>query len=272
MGPSTNRPLWRAAMAACPMIVGLSLWTANGRSTRFEPAESHAAEVKAAEVKAAEVKASGAKAAEVKAAEVKAAGAKLAMAGTRFPLDVRIVDPASGAKDPPAIIVFEKGLDTQGKDVTKALTRLKSLRGDSKMFPLLNADPGLPVVLRGLRFHRTEAAGGGGVVYEVDLLGEFNRVRVPVSVADMEKFLGGERVELKLKGSANYGIYSYESSIAMELRFEAGVLTVFRVTGDFRFRELLTTYISATRKIEAPAGRPHLYTGEIAELPELPGI
>lgn len=198
--------------------------------------------------------------------------AKRVAATLKFPLDLRIVDPASESKQPPAIIVFEKGLDMQGKDVTKALERLKSLRGSSKMFPKLNDDPGLPVVLRGLRFHKTEAVNGAAASYAVDLLGEFNRVRVPVSVADMEKFLAGERVELKLKGSANYGVYSYESSIGMELRFDAGGLTVFRVTGDFRFRELLTTYVSATRKVDAPTDRQHLYSGEIAELPDLPAI
>jgi hypothetical protein len=185
---------------------------------------------------------------------------------------VRIIDPSSVAKHPPAIIVFEKGLDTQGKDVSQALSRLKALRGNSKMFPQLNADPGLPVVLRGLRFHKTEAADGNGVTYEVDLLGEFNRVRVPVSSADMEKFLAGERFKLTLKGNANYGVYSYESSIGMEMRFDANGMTVFQVTGDFRFRELLTTYISATRRVDAPADRAHLYKGEFAKLPDLPAI
>ncbi|MFM7071072.1 MAG: hypothetical protein ACKO38_04670 [Planctomycetota bacterium] len=267
MVPVANRDSWRATAVAGPIILGLIALSLEWRWTAIRAAETRAAGASAIISKPMTTTTVAAK-----PMASKPMAAKPMAAALKFPLDLRIVDPSSESKQPPAIIVFEKGLDTQGKDVTKALERLKSLRGSSKMFPKLNEDPGLPVVLRGLRFHKTEAVNGAAATYAVDLLGEFNRVRVPVSVADMEKFLAGERVELKLKGSANYGVYSYESSIGMELRFDAGGLTVFRVTGDFRFRELLTTYVSATRKIDAPTDRQHLYSGEIAELPDLPAI
>ncbi len=263
---STIEPLLTAA--GC-LVASLLVWSAVCQSPDTARGAS-AAEAKGGAKEAAKGTAKADSKADAKADSK--ADSKAGPLPVKFPLDLRIIDPASEMKHPPAIIVFEKGLDTQGKDVSRALGRLKALRGDSKMFPKLNDDPGLPVVLRGLRFHKESATNGAEASYAVDLLGEFNRVRVPVSNADMEKFLAGERVELKLKGTANYGVYAYESSIAMELRFAGNGLTVFRVTGDFQFRELLSTFVSATRKIDAPAGREHLYKGEVGELPDLPAI
>src|SRR5262249_32527856 len=98
-----------------------------------------------------------------------------------FPLSFGIIDFDSKGKLPPYIVMFEGGLDANGKDVRRSLGRLEALRGASKMFPQSNQDPGLPVVLRGLRFSQKQSANGQVIGYDVELLGEFNAVRVPVA-------------------------------------------------------------------------------------------
>src|SRR5438105_12638366 len=70
-----------------------------------------------------------------------------------FPLELAIINPDSKENRPPYVVVFDGGVDKDGTDVRGPLGRLEALRGASKMFPESNQDPGLPVVLRGLRFH-----------------------------------------------------------------------------------------------------------------------
>lgn len=189
-----------------------------------------------------------------------------------FPLSLKIVDPDSAKKQPPYIVLFEKGLDKKGVDVSAPLWRLKALRGDSKMFPEMNKDPGLPVVLRGLRFHKNVKDDGALAGYEVELQGEFNMVKVPVSTEDVDNFLGGKRVSFALKGDTNYGVYSYVSTIHMQAQLVGKEVQIFQVTGDFTFREAFRRYTSGTKKLTPPAGRDHIFRGEIGELPELPAI
>jgi hypothetical protein len=189
-----------------------------------------------------------------------------------FPLSLAIVDPDSKTKLPPYIVMFDGGMDANGKDVRRPLNRLEGLRGASKMFPQNNQDPGLPVVLRGLRFHSKQAANGAVVGYDVELLGEFNAVRVPVAANDMKSFLAGERTTFVLTGAKNYTVLSYVSTIKIEVQLRGEELLIFKIDGDFSFREGLRTHVSRTKKLAPPNGREYLYRGEKAALPELPVI
>jgi hypothetical protein len=189
-----------------------------------------------------------------------------------FPLGLGIVDPDSKTKAPPYIVMFEGGVDANGRDVRRALGRLEGLRGASKMFPESNQNPGLPVVLRGLRFSTKQAANGAVVGYDVELLGEFNAVRVPVAPNDMKSFLAGERTTFVLTGEKNYGVFSYVSSVKMEVQLRGEELLIFKAEGDFSFREGLRTHVSRPKKLGPPNGREYLYRGEKAALPELPVI
>ena len=161
-------------------------------------------------------------------------------------------------------------MDQKGTDIRGPIGRLEALRGASKLFPESNQDPGLPVVLPGLRFHRIKGPNGTG--YEVELQGEFNMVKVPVSPEEMKQFLAGQPTRLVLTGAKNYGVYSYVSAISMEVQFDGKELIVFSIEGDFTFREGLFTYVSKTTKLSPPAGRRYLYRGEPSALPTLPSI
>lgn len=189
-----------------------------------------------------------------------------------FPLSLGIFDPDSKTKLPPYIVMFEGGVDEKGRDVRRALGRLEALRGASKMFPESNQNPGLPVVMRGLRFSSRQSANGAASGYDVELLGEFNAVRVPVAPNDMKSFLAGERTTFALTGEKNYGVFSYVSSIRMEVQLRGEELLVFKIDGDFSFREGLRTHVSRPKKLGPPNGREYLYRGEKAVLPELPVI
>jgi hypothetical protein len=189
-----------------------------------------------------------------------------------FPLDLAIVDPDSFDKLPPYVVMFEEGVDENGKDVKGPLARLEALRGASKMFPDSNKDPGLPVVLRGLRFHRHLGSSGDVAGYELELQGEFNTIKIPVSKEEMQKFLNQERVTFTLKGEKNFGIYSYVSTMKMNLQLSAGEIRIFSIDGDFTFREGFHSYTSKTKKLAPPSGRNHLYRGEQRDLPNLPSI
>ena len=193
-------------------------------------------------------------------------------AAVSFPLSFGILDPDVKEKQPPYIVMFDGGLDSNGRDVRRPLGRLEALRGASRMFPASNQDAGLPVVLRGLRFQRTAGANGGPVRYEVELLGEYNAVRVPVAVADMKSFLAGERTTFTLTGQQDYRIYAYSSSIKMEVQLRGEELLIYRIDGDFTFREARTSYVSKTKKLATPMGREFLYRGEKMVLPNLPVI
>lgn len=188
-----------------------------------------------------------------------------------FPLSFGILDPDAKEKQPPYIVMFEGGLDSSDKDVRRPLGRLEALRGASKMFPQTNQNPGLSVVLRGLRFQRN-VANGGPLRYDVELLGEYNAVRVPVAEVDMKTFLAGERTTFTLTGQQDYRIYAYASSIKMEVQLKGEELLIFQIVGDFNFREARTTYTSKTKKLAPPTGREYLYRGEKMVLPTLPVI
>jgi hypothetical protein len=189
-----------------------------------------------------------------------------------FPLALGIVDPDAQEKRPPYIVMFEGGVDKDGQDIRGPLGRLEALRGASKMFPESNQNPGLPVVLRGLRFHCTNTADGTVTGYDVELQGEFNAVRVHSAIDDTKSFLSGQRTTFVLTGEKNYGVYAYVSSIKMDVQLKGREILVFKIEGDFNFREGLSTYTSKTKKLAPPAGRDYLYRGQIAELPDLPSI
>ncbi len=189
-----------------------------------------------------------------------------------FPLDLAVIDPDAKDKLPPYIVMFEEGLDSNGKDVRRPLGRLEALRGPSKMFPESNQDDGLPVVLRGLRLHRKADANGDITGYEVELQGEFNMIKVPAGKKDVEKFLAGQAVTFTLKGEKNFGIYAYVSTMKMELQLSGDEVAIRHLVGDFTFREGFSTYSSKTKKLTSPTSRDYLYRGQRAELPMLPSI
>lgn len=196
----------------------------------------------------------------------------LAPATVEFPLDMAIVDPESKEKLPPYIVMFDDGKDENGKDVTGPLGRLEALRGASKMFPDSNKNAGLPVVLRGLRFHRRMDGAGKLAGYDLELLGEFNAVKVPVAVEDMKKFLTGESVTFTLRAEKNFGLYSYVSTMKMAVQLVGKEIRIDSIAGDFCFREGFYTYTAKSKKLTPPAGRKFLFRGENVELPVLPTI
>jgi len=192
--------------------------------------------------------------------------------GISFPLDLAIIDPDAKEMLPPYIVMFPDGVDKDSRDIRGPLGRLESLRGESKMFPESNKDAGLPVVLRGLRLHRKLESDGSVAGYEIELLGEFNSIKVPASQDEAKKFLSGQPATFALKGEKNYGLYSYVSSTKIELQMTGDELSVRKLEADFTFREGIYAYTSQTLKLSPPAGRDYLYRGKRAELPALPSI
>jgi hypothetical protein len=189
-----------------------------------------------------------------------------------FPLELVVIDPDSKDELPPYIVMFEKGKDQKDRDVRGPLGRLETLRGPSKMFPESNDDPGLPVVLRGLRLHEERDGCGTLLGYSIELLGEFNTVKVPAPQAEVEKLIAGKVASFSLRGAKNYGVYAYESNIRMDLQLVGDEFFVRSIDGDFNFREGFTTYTSRTKQLRPPAGKAHLYRGRRGELPKLPSI
>jgi hypothetical protein len=189
-----------------------------------------------------------------------------------FPLDVAIVDPASKAKLPPYLIMFPGGKDMDARNAQRPLSRLEGLRGASKLFPESNKDPGLPVVLRGLRLHRVIGSDGSVAGYEMELQGEYNAVRTAARREDVEKFLAGEPARFALGAQKNYGVYSYVSTTTIEIQLVGEGAMIRRIEGDFTFREGLRRYTSQSLKLDPPAGRDYLYLGERTELPALPTL
>jgi hypothetical protein len=190
----------------------------------------------------------------------------------QLPLDLAVIDPDATEKVPPFIVMFEEGQDAKGQDVTGPLGRLEALRGQSKLFPESNKDTGLPVVLRGLRLHGHLNSEGGMLGYELELQGEFNMTKVPVAKEDALKFLAGEPVTFELKGQKNYGVYSYVSTIKLQMQLVGEEVFIRELVGDFTFREGFYTYASKTKKLKAPPQRDYLYRGQRAPLPTLPSI
>ncbi len=197
---------------------------------------------------------------------------RLPAAETFFPLDLAIIDPESPEKLPPYLVMFDGGKDDRGRDVTRPLGRLEALRGASKMFPESNKDAGLPVVMRGIRIHQRLDRAGKPLGYDVELQGEFNMVKVPADDAEVTRFLAGEPATFTLKAEKNYGVYSYTSNTQITLQRTGDKVTIWKIVGDFTFREGLRTYTSPTKKLEPPRSRDFLYSGEVAELPKLPSI
>jgi hypothetical protein len=189
-----------------------------------------------------------------------------------FPLDLAIIDPDATGERPPFVVMFPNGIDKNATDVRGPVGRLKALRGASKMFPESNQDPGLPVVLRGLRFHQKVDAKGAVVGYEVELQGEFNTVRVPAHPQDVNSFLSGQRTTFRLAAQKNYGLYAYVSSMQLDVQLQGNDVFIFGIEGDFTLREGLRTYASQTKKLSPPTSRPYLYRGHRATLPTLPTI
>jgi hypothetical protein len=190
----------------------------------------------------------------------------------RFPLDLAIIDPDSADKLPPYLVMFDGGKDDRGRDATRPLGRLEALRGASKMFPESNRDPGLPVVLRGIRIHQKLDAAGKPAGYDVELQGEFNMVKTPADDREVARFLAGEPATFSLRAAKNYGVYSYASTTTITMQLVGDEVTVWKLEGDFTFREGLRTYTSPTKKLGPPQGRNYLYRGERAELPKLPSV
>lgn len=188
-----------------------------------------------------------------------------------FPFELAIINPDAKEKIPPYIVMFEGGVDDRGRDCRGPVGRLEALRGASKMFPESNQDDGLPVVLRGLRFQR-RGGPNGTAAYEVELLGEFNMVRVGVSPDQMRQFLAGQRVTFTLSNEKNYGIISYVSSIKMECQLKGDELYIYDCEGTFSFREGLRRYTSKPKILSPPSTREYLYRAEHAPLPNLPAI
>jgi hypothetical protein len=195
-----------------------------------------------------------------------------AAAEIAFPLELVVIDPESKDELPPFIVMFEKGKDQKDRDVRGPLGRLETLRGPSKMFPESNDDPGLPVVLRGLRLHEERDGCGAVLGYSIELLGEFNTVKVAAPMAEVEKLVAGNLASFSLRGAKNYGVYAYESNIRMDLQLVDDELFVQSIDGDFNFREGFTTYTSRTKQLRPPAGKTHLYRGRRGELPKLQSI
>lgn len=189
-----------------------------------------------------------------------------------FPLDLAIIDPDSAEKLPPYLVMFPGGKDDRGRDATRPLGRLEALRGASKMFPESNRDAGLPVVLRGIRIHQKLDAAGKPAGYDVELQGEYNMVKTPADGEEVSRFLAGEPATFSLKAEKNYGVYSYVSTTKITLQRTGDEITIWKLEGDFSFREGLRTYTSPTNKLNPPAGRDYLYRGQISELPKLPSI
>jgi hypothetical protein len=126
------------------------------------------------------------------------------------------------------------------------------------------------VVLRGFRFHEVKDGGGKIAGYELEMLGEYNAVKVAVSFDDMKKFLAGESVTFTLRAEKNFGLYSYISTMKMPVQLVGKEIRIFSIEGNFSFREGFYTYTAKSKKLTPPAGRKFLYHGEIAELPVLP--
>lgn len=199
-------------------------------------------------------------------------------AGPKFPLAFRIVDPDNpdnadkqpgDLKLPPLIVVFQKGLTATSKDASGPIGRLEALRGASKVLPKSNDDPGLPVLLAGLRFHERQDASGKVVGYDVELQGEYNAVKVPAPDEAMNSFLAGKRTSFALESKLNYGIIATTSTTTLELQLVGDKLYIYSAEGDFTLREAFSIYKSDTYKTVAPKSRKYLYYGEPGDLPTL---
>jgi len=67
-------------------------------------------------------------------------------------------------------------------------------------------------------------------------------------------------------------VFSYVSTVRMDVQLKEEELVIYKAEGDFSFREGLRTHVSRPKKLVAPSAREYLYRGEKAVLPELPVI
>jgi hypothetical protein len=200
------------------------------------------------------------------------------MAVVKFPLEYQIIDPDSAKnkslkpgekKLPPLIVMFPGGKTDEKADATGPIGRLESFRGKSKLLPESNDDPGLPVVLAGLRFSERKDDNGKVEGYDIELQGEFNAVKVPAPADAMRDFLAGKKATFVLESKLDYGIIATASATTLELQRDKDRIFIYSVEGDFSFREGFFTYKSPSLKTLPPKGRSYLYYGEAASLPTL---
>jgi hypothetical protein len=195
-----------------------------------------------------------------------------------FPLEFRIVDPDNPAnaqkqlgdeKLPPLFVSFPGGKTEGGKDATGPIGRLEAFRGKSNLLPESNDDPGLPVLLCGLRFIERKNTEGKLEGYDIELQGEFNSVKVRASEEAMQSFLAKKPTTFALESKLQYGIIATHSTTRLEIEWAGDKIYILAVEGDFNFREAFRRYRSPTIKKTAPQGRKYLYYGEAGKLPAL---
>ncbi len=200
------------------------------------------------------------------------------MMEVKFPLEYQIIDPDNeqnsklkpeDKKLPPLIVMFPGGKTADKTDATGPIGRLEAFRGQSKLLPKSNDNPGLPVVLSGLRFIERKDENGKVAGYDIELQGEYNAVKVAAPDDAMEDFLAGKTATFELEAKLNYGIIATASTTTLQIARVGDQLVIYSVEGDFTFRELLSTYKSPSLKILPPAGRKFLYYGEHGTLPTL---
>jgi hypothetical protein len=196
----------------------------------------------------------------------------------KFPLEFQIVDPDSAKNKmlkpgdkplPPLIVMFPGGKTDNNVDAKGPIGRLESFRGKSKLLPESNDNPGLPVVLAGLRFLERQDDDGEVEGYDVELQGEFNAVKVPAPKEAMQDFLAGKKATFALESRLDYGIIATASTTTLELQLAGKHIYIYSVAGDFNFREGFYTYKSPSLKTTAPKGREYLYYGVSGSLPNL---
>jgi hypothetical protein len=209
---------------------------------------------------------------------VTAQPARPVAAPVKFPLEYKIFDPDNAEnyklkpgqeKLPPLIVMFPGGLTVDKTDATGAIGVLESFRGKSKILPKSNADPGLPVVLSGLRFTERRDPGGKLQGYDVELQGEFNAVKVTAPTEAMEDLLAGKMATFSLESKIDYAIIATASTTTLKISCVGDKLFIHCVEGEFSFRYLITTYKSPSLKTDPPKGRNYLYQGEAAKLPTM---
>lgn len=195
-----------------------------------------------------------------------------------FPLEYQIIDPdnaknatlkPSEKKLPPQIVMFPGGKTAEDKDATGPIGRLESFRGKSKLIPDSNDNPGLPVILSGLRFLERRDSAGKVEGYDIELQGEFNAVKVAAPDDAMKDFLAGKTATFSLESKLDYGIIATVSTTKLEISRNGDKLFIHSVTGDFSFREAIFTYKSPSLKMLPPAGRSYLYQGVAGKLPDM---
>lgn len=209
---------------------------------------------------------------------VTAQQAKAVPAPVKFPLEYRIIDPDNPdnlklkpgqQKLPPLIVMFPGGKTVDKTDATGAIGVLESFRGKSKLLPKSNDDPGLPVVLAGLRFTERRDSAGKLEGYDVELQGEFNAVKVAAPTEAMEDLLAGKVATFSLESKIDYAIIATTSTTTMKISRSGDQIFIHSVEGEFSFRYLLSSYKSPSLKNMPPAGREYLFKGEAAKLPEM---